>query len=266
MKPHPIAVVPGGQAELAVPDPMTAQGGSACSVCPALPTCMAGAMGMLGCTAPELIIGGRRKVGRHQSLYRPNDVLATLFQVRSGQFKLVALDLMGEQRVIGFYMAGDLLGLDGLATGQHQLRAVALEDSEVCEISYAGLQAAMSASPAALRQFIQLLGHVSLREAATSAFMSNMRCEQRLGYFLLNMSSRHAALGYSGTSFMLRMSRADIGSYVGITPESVSRLIGRFKHNGWITVQRRNVGIADREQLQRLLSADPIPAAHSSVP
>lgn len=254
MLPYLLSVPPGTEVHAHAP---SAVGRQFCPACAALPKCFTGRLGKLDNAAPDTLIQGRRRIGRHQSLYNAGERLALLFQVRYGQFKVVALDPMGEPRVIGFYMAGDLIGIDALATGRHQYRAVALEDSEVCEISYAGLETAMTASPAMQRQFIQSLGHAAIADAATATFMSNMRCDQRLGYFLLTLASRYAELGYSGKSFRLNMSRADIGSYLGITPESVSRLLGRFKHNGWISLRHRDVVIADRDQLLMLLRADP---------
>ena len=254
MIPYLLSVPPGTEVHSPAPSTLAWQ---SCLACAALPKCFTGCMGKLDNAVPDALLQGRRRIGRHQSLYNAGERLALLCQVRYGQFKVVALDPMGEPRVIGFYMAGDLIGIDALATGRHQYRAVALEDSEVCEISYAGLEAAMTASPAMQRQFIQCLGHAAIADSATATFMSNMRCEQRLGYFLLNLASRYAELGYSSKSFRLNMSRADIGSYLGITPESVSRLLGRFKHNGWISVRHREVVIDDREQLLMLLRADP---------
>jgi CRP/FNR family transcriptional regulator, anaerobic regulatory protein len=246
--------VPPGTEPRGVPDLMTAP---SCIACAAIPKCLTGNLAKLDRVLPDAIIRGKRRVGRHECLYQSGDRQATLYQVRYGQFKVFARDPMGEQRVIGFRMAGDLIGLDAIATGLHQFGAVALEDSEVCEISYAALESAMTASPTVRRQFIQYLEHAAIMDATTATFMSTMRCEQRLGYFLLNLSSRYAELGYSNKSFRLSMSRADIGSYLGITPESVSRLIGRFKRNGWISVSHRNVEIADRDRLHMLLRTDP---------
>ncbi len=222
----------------------------------ALPRSLSGAPGKLADDPFEKIISGRRRIARHASLFVPNERLDLLYAVRFGQFKVFALDPMGQQRVIGFHMAGDLMGLDAIATGRHQFRAVALEDSEVCEIPYADLEAAMSAAPTVQRQFLQLMSQCVVNEGPSATFLSNMRCDQRFGYFLLTLSSRYAALGYSGKSFRLSMSRGDIGSYLGITAESVSRLIARFKRNGWIRVEHRDVEIADREGMQVLFSGD----------
>ncbi|MES2015334.1 MAG: helix-turn-helix domain-containing protein [Pseudomonadota bacterium] len=228
-----------------------------CVDCAALPTCFSGNLGDLDELWPKDIFSAKRRVCRHECLYNVDERMATLYQVRYGQFKVVGRDPTGEQRVIGFRMAGDLMGMDAIPTGRHQYRAVALEDSEVCGISYAALEAAMQASPALQRHFIRYLMQEAIASTATATQLAAMRCDQRFGYFLLNLSARYAEQGYSGKSFRLSMSRADIGSQLGISAESVSRLIGRFKANGWIAVSHRNVDITDRDRLRLLLRAEP---------
>lgn len=224
-----------------------------CAACQALPTCFSGAFANLEQGMFERIVSGRRRIRRHGSLFKPDDRLDMFYAVRFGQFKMYATDPMGQQRLIGFHMPGDLIGLDAIATGKHQFRAVALEDSEVCEISYAALEAAMTSATELQRKFIQMISQSVVGAVPATTFMPTMRCDQRFAHFLLDLAARYAALGYSGKSFRLSMSRGDISCYLGITAESVSRLIARFKRNGWIRVNHRYVDITDRAGLETLL-------------
>jgi CRP/FNR family transcriptional regulator len=149
-------------------------------------------------------------------------------------------------------MAGELLGIDSIGTGQHASTAIALEDSEVCEIPYAKLQDLLVQIPRLMAHFHRIMGREILREQAVMIFLGNMRAEQRLASFLLNLSERYAMRGYSSRSFQLRMSREDIGGYLGLTIECISRQLARFRQNGWITLNKRSVELTDREALVAL--------------
>jgi CRP/FNR family transcriptional regulator len=176
----------------------------------------------------EQIIGRRRRV---------------LYAVRFGHFKSVQTDRRGDQHITGFQMAGELLGMDSIGTGQHASTAIALEDSEVCEIPYAKLQELLVQIPRLMAHFHRIMGREILREQAVMIFLGNMRAEQRLASFLR---------GYSSRSFQLRMSREDIGGYLGLTIECISRQLARFRQNGWITLNKRSVELTDREALVAL--------------
>lgn len=224
-----------------------------CAARQTLPTCFSGGFANLEKGLFERIVLGQRRIRRYGSLFKPDDRLDMFYEVRFGQFKIYASDPIGQQRLIGFHMPGDLIGLDAIATGKHQFRAVALEDSEVNEISFAALEEAMMGATELQRKFMKIISQSVVGAVPATTFMLTMRCDQRFAHFLLDMSTRYAALGYSGKSFRLSMSRGDISCYLGITAESVSRLIAHFKRNGWIRVNHRYVDITDRAGLEMLL-------------
>jgi CRP/FNR family transcriptional regulator len=138
-------------------------------------------------------------------------------------------------------MAGELLGMDAISGDRHQCDAVALEDSEVCEIPFADLENLFGHVPALLRHFHRIMSQEITREQNVMLLLGNMRADQRFAVFLINLSARYATRGYSSTSFQLRMSREDIGNYLGLTIESVSRLLSRFKKQGLLAVDKREV-------------------------
>lgn len=175
-----------------------------------------------------------------------------LYTVRFGQFKLIGGDAMGEQRVVGFYLAGDLIGLDAVATGRHQFRVMALENSEVCEIPFSEITRTMTVDPAIQRAFLQQLSNALNNEYCRSALLSRASLDERFAQFLVSLGARYAHLGYSDKSFRLSMSRGDIGNYIGTTVESVSRLIGRFNAQGAASIKGRTVEILDRAYLEAL--------------
>jgi CRP/FNR family transcriptional regulator len=135
--------------------------------------------------------------------------------------------------------------MEAIGAGVHSCSAVALEDSEVCEIPFARLQELVCEMPALMRHFHRTMAREIQREQAVALFLGNMRAEQRLALFLVSLGARYAARGYSATSFQLRMSREDIGGYLGLTIESISRLLARFRKAGWISLTNRDLCITD---------------------
>jgi CRP/FNR family transcriptional regulator len=158
-------------------------------------------------------------------------------------------------------MAGELLGLDAIATGRHDCDAVALDTSDICETPFDNLRELMVSMPSLLDQFHRTLSQEIQRQQASLFFLGNARAEQRLALFLLNLSGRYAQRGYSATSFQLRMSREDIGGYLGLTVESVSRQLARLKSDGLIALNNRDLRILDRSRLEALSSGMPVAEA-----
>lgn len=195
---------------------------------------------------------GRRRVGRGEMLYRMNDPFKHLYAIRIGHFKTFQVNPDGEQQITGFQMAGELMGMDAISTEKHHCHVAALEDSEVCEIPFHRLEELFGAIPTLLRHFHRMMSQEITREQNVMLLLGNMRAEQRFAAFLVNMSARYAARGYSATCFQLRMSREDIGNYLGLTIESISRLLSRFKKLGWLRVDKREIQLLDLVYLKAL--------------
>jgi CRP/FNR family transcriptional regulator len=191
-------------------------------------------------------------VVRDQQLFRMGEPGLCLYVLRFGHVKTTQADRRGASHVTGFQMAGDLLGMDALGNGLHASAAMALEDGEVCEIPYARLRMLLPDAPRLMERFHQLLGHELLRTQAAMMFLGNMRADQRLASFLLDLGGRYAQRGCSARSFQLRMSREDIASYLGLTIECVSRQLASLRQHGWIALERRAVELSDRPALVAL--------------
>lgn len=200
----------------------------------------------------DQIIGRRRRILRDERLYRMDDPFRNLYAIRLGHFKTYQINPSGEQQITGFQMAGELLGMDAISADRHHCDAVALEDSDVCEIPFARLEELFAHIPTLLHHFHRIMSQEITREQNVMLLLGNMRAEQRFAVFLVNLSSRYAARGYSSTSFQLRMSREDIGNYLGLTIESISRLLSRFKKQGWLEVDKREVTLLDPAMLKAM--------------
>jgi len=200
----------------------------------------------------DQIIGRRRKVARDTHLYRVGDPFTNLYAIRLGHFKTHQVNPSGDQQVTGFQMAGELLGMDAISTDRHHCDAIALEDSEVCEIPFSRLEGLFGDMPVLLRHFHRMMSQEITREQSVMLLLGNMRAEQRFAAFLTNLSSRYSARGYSSTDFQLRMTREEIGNYLGLTIESISRLLSKFKKRGWIRVSNRQVALVDPATLKKV--------------
>jgi CRP/FNR family transcriptional regulator len=202
----------------------------------------------------DKVIRKRQRIAKGELLYRQGDPFLRLFAVRVGHFKTYQVTHDGEQQITGFQMPGEILGLDAISSGKHQCDAKALEDSEVCEILYSELEQLFVQIPALLRQFHRLMSQEITRDQSVMLLLGNMASEQRFSAFLVNLSSRYAARGYASTSLQLRMGREEIGNYLGLTIESVSRLVAKFKKAGLLEVSNREVRILDLPRMREIAS------------
>jgi CRP/FNR family transcriptional regulator len=195
----------------------------------------------------------RLRVRRGASLYRTGDHFASLYAVRSGFFKSLTLFENGRDQVTGFSMPGEVLGMDGIGRERHACNAVALEDSEVCAISFTGLQELVHHVPSLQRQVHRMMSREIVREHGVMLQLGSMNADERLSTFLLTLSKRFAARGYSPSEFNLRMTREEIGSYLGMKLETVSRTFSKLQEAGLIGVQQKFVRILDEAGLQRVI-------------
>lgn len=205
----------------------------------------------------DQMIGQRRKISRHNVLYRMGDSFHNLYAIRSGHFKTFQTNFSGDEQITGFQMPGDFLGMDAISNNIHQCYAVALEDSVICEISFTHLEQLFLEIPELQRNFHRMMSREITREQNVMLLLGNMTAEQRLSAFFLNLSERYVQRGYSGKEFQLRMTREEIGNYLGLTIESISRLLTRMRQQGLIEVKNRNIELLNIERLKLLLSRHP---------
>ncbi len=202
----------------------------------------------------ERLAFNRFRVRRGDSLYRAGDRFSSLYAVRNGFFKSLAAIENGRDQVTGFSMVGEVLGMDGIGPERHTCDAIALEDSEICAIPFAGLQELAQEIPSLQRQFYKMMSREIEREHGVMLQLGSMNAEERLAMFLLDLSRRFAGRGYSRSEFHLRMTREEIGSYLGLKLETVSRTFSRFQEEGLIGVQQKFIRIRNYGALEQVMS------------
>lgn len=194
----------------------------------------------------------RRRVARQDFLYKSGEPFRSLYEIRFGHFETRQHAGAGVMRITGFRMAGEMLGLDAISDGTHRTDAIALDDCEVFEILLEELENFNVPLPSLLRRFHRLVSDEIARSQNMMLLLGRMRAEQRMAVFLIDLSVRYAARGYAGSHFQLRMPRKDIGNYLGLTIESVSRLLSCFQRQGLVKVDKREVTLIDRVGLNKI--------------
>jgi len=150
-------------------------------------------------------------------------------------------------------MAGELLGLDGIGTDRHTCDAIALEDSQVCVIPYHQLADLSRELSDLQRQFHKIMSREIVRDHGVMLLLGSMRAEERLAAFLLNLTQRLRARGFSPSSLVLRMTREEIGTYLGLKLETVSRCFSKFQDDGILAVKQRHIRVLDPAALQAIV-------------
>lgn len=226
---------------------------SACSKCNLRELCLPGGLPDHELDQLDNLIRVRRSCRKGEHAYRAGDPFESLYAVRAGFFKTNLLNEDGRDQVTGFHMAGELMGLDGISTDQHPCDAVALEDSEVCVIPFSRLEELTREAPSLQRHLHKIMSREIVSDQSVMMLLGSMRAEERLAAFLLNLSQRMTARGYSPSEFYLRMTREEIGSYLGLKLETVSRVFSRFQNEGLIAVQQKHIRILDIPKLRKIV-------------
>jgi CRP/FNR family transcriptional regulator len=200
----------------------------------------------------EALICSARPVRRGDALYRAGDPFDHLYAVRSGSLKTTMAHRDGREQVTGLRLAGEALGLDGISEDTHACSATALEDSTVCIIPYAALKNLCREIGSMQDRLHKLMGEQIVREAAQMMVLGSLCADERVAAFLLDVSERNAKRGYSSAEFNLRMTREDMGSYLGTTLETVSRTLSRFQKRGLIDTKGKLIRIVDLDGLRQV--------------
>jgi CRP/FNR family transcriptional regulator, anaerobic regulatory protein len=203
----------------------------------------------------DRLVGARVRLHKGDVLFRAGDRFTALYAVRMGSCKTVMLTDDGSEQVVGNHLPGDIIGIEAIAAESHGCQAVALEDSEVCTLPFDRIEALAHADAGFQHNLHRMMSREIGRERGAALMLGTMRAEQRLSWFLLDLSIRYQARGYSSTEFVLRMTREEIGSQLGLKLETVSRLFSRFHDEALIQVRGRVVTLIDRLALQQLITA-----------
>ncbi|MES2183134.1 MAG: fumarate/nitrate reduction transcriptional regulator Fnr [Pseudomonadota bacterium] len=227
----------------------------ACSSCNLRELCMPVVLPEHDLERLDALVGSRRPLHRGDTLYRAGDPFHALYAVRTGFFKTCVSSEDGRGQVTGFQMAGELLGFDGIGTERHACDAVALEDSQVCVIPFVQMEKLSHEFVELQRQFHKIMSREIVRDHGVMLLLGGMRAEQRLAAFLLNLTKRLHSRGFSASELVLRMTREEIGSYLGLKLETVSRAFSRFQEDGILEVKQRQVHVLDEEALRQLVNS-----------
>ena len=231
----------------------------ACSNCNLRELCMPVGLSEVEMDRLDDLVATRRKVKRGQTLFTNGETFTSLYAIRTGFFKTCLATEDGRDQVTGFQMAGEIIGLDGIVHDRHTCNAVALEDAEVCVMPFDRIEE-LSREVTALQTHVhKIMSREIVREHGVMLLLGSMRAEERLAAFLLNLVQRLHARGFSQSELVLRMTREEIGSYLGLKLETVSRTFSKFVEEGMVEVKQRHVRILDTDALQALVNN----AAHS---
>jgi len=200
----------------------------------------------------EKIIKRKTPMKRGDHLFRQNDKFRSIFAVRSGSLKTYTVDDEGNEQVIGFHMPGELIGMDAINCNSHPSNAKALETSSYCEIPFIELEKLAGRLPSLSHQLFRIMSKEIRQDEELLVQLGKKTAEERLVGFLLSMSARNKSRGFSACEFNLSMSRTDIGNYLGLTVETVSRLFSRLQERNLITVNGKFVHLHDLEPLREI--------------
>jgi CRP/FNR family transcriptional regulator len=213
-----------------------------CSACPLSNLCYPEGLSLDELKYLDQLCVHQRTVEKNEYLFRRNDALDRLYTIKSGSFKSFTSDLGSNDQILAFFLPGELLGLEGISTGRQVSSVIALEKSFVCEVVFTQLFELSSKIPRLQRRILNLVS----KTISTNIDISvNSSAKARICSFLLNLSGRFKLRGLSAVHLLLTMSREDIGNYLGLATETVSRVLNNLQHEALIELSRRNIVLKD---------------------
>lgn len=197
------------------------------------------------------IIQRHRPLQKSEHLFSAGAILTQLYAVRSGALKTYLLSSEGEEQITGFHLPGEILGLDGLGNFRHPSFAMALETSMICGIPLTRLEALARSMPRLRTELLRVMSE-AIHAEHEQLRLTRKTAEERLAAFLLDLSQRFRQRGYSAQNFILPMSRCEIANYLGLTSETVSRLLTRYRDRGLVEIRGREVLLKDLHRMHQL--------------
>jgi CRP/FNR family transcriptional regulator len=199
------------------------------------------------------IVTVRKKIKQGDLLFENGEIFTSLYAIRTGFFKTSVASEDGREQVTGFQMAGEIIGLDGIVNDRHTCNALALEDAEVCVMPFDHIEDLSREFPVLQKHVHKIMSREIVREHGMMMLLGNMSAEERLANFLVNLVQRLFARGQSQSEFILRMSREEIGSYLGLKLETVSRTFSKYSEEGIIEVKQKHIKILKPDSLRQLV-------------
>jgi CRP/FNR family transcriptional regulator, anaerobic regulatory protein len=224
-----------------------------CSTCKLSGMCLSAGLEARSMLQLDELVKTRIRLRKGDTLYRAGGRFSALYSIRSGSCKTVILAEDGKEQIAGYHMTGEVIGIDGIGDERHECEAIALEDTEVCVLPFDQLTRIARDDHMFQRNLHRVLSQEIARQRRLMLLLGTLHADQRVAAFLLDLSRRYQSRGYSASEFVLRMTREEIGSYLGLKLETVSRLLSRFQREGLIQVLGRVIRLLDQVMLRQLL-------------
>ena len=229
---------------------------ASCQNCSLIELCLPRGLDGDDLSALDDLIQQRRLVQKGEQIFSQGQKTGCIFAVRSGSVKTFTTAKNGEEQILGFHLPGELLGLDGLDNKIHSCSAIALDTSTICELPVDDLNVLCIKMPGLQQQLLSLISDEITKDHTMLLLLARRNAEQKLATFLISLSNRFKARGFSADEFDLTMSRYDIGNYLGLADETVSRLISKFRENKIINAERKKIQIVDHNMLCDVAEGD----------
>lgn len=226
----------------------------ACSNCNLRELCLPLGLNAQEIDKLETVISIRKRIKRGSAVFSAGEKFTSLYAIRSGFFKTCITTADGRDQVTGFQMTGEIIGLDGIVSDRHSCDAIALEDAEVCVMPFDQVEELSREFTTLQHHIHKIMSREIVRDHSVMLLLGSMRAEERLAAFLLNLVQRLHARGFSQSELVLRMTREEIGSYLGMKLETVSRTFSKFVEEGIIEVKQRYVHIKNTEALRQIVN------------
>lgn len=229
-----------------------------CNTCRLSSLCLPENLPSSAIDAVSDVIRQRRPLNRGEPLFTTGGPFRAIYAVRSGAIKTATVLPNGDEHVCGFHLPGEILGLDALASGAHVSTAVALETSSVCEIPFQALERLGAQLPSIHQRLLTIMSREVYHERGLSQTLARRSAEQRLAVMLLSLSERFSERGQSSTRFRLPMSRHELANYLGLTPETMSRVFRRLHQQSLVEAEGKEIELKDLETLTHLADGSSI--------
>ncbi|MBL4682613.1 MAG: fumarate/nitrate reduction transcriptional regulator Fnr [Pseudomonadales bacterium] len=227
-----------------------------CQACSLSELCIPNSLSTSEMDIVDATIKRAEPIQKNKSIFEDGDKFLSLYAVRSGAIKSFSIDEKGEEHVIGFYLPGELIGLDAIDTGIHNHTAKALETSSICEIPYEQVEYLSGKISKLQKHMFRLLSREIHEDQELQLLLSKKTADEKIGAFLINLSARYKQRQLSPTSFRLPMPRTDIANYLGLAVETVSRVLTRLQDQLILSVDGKEVEILDAQKLCQVSHMD----------
>ncbi len=214
-----------------------------CKDCSLATLCLPLSLDMQDLDALDNIVKRSRPLKKGDFLFRQGDTFSSVYAVRSGSLKTFSVTDNGEEQITGFHLPSEFVGLSGMDTELYPVSAIALETTSICEIPFDRLDELSASLPQLRRQLMRIMSREIRDDQQMMMLLSKKTADERIATFLVNLSARFRARGYSPQQFRLAMSRNEIGNYLGLAVETVSRVFTRFQQNGLLAAEGKEINL-----------------------